>query len=400
MIDAEIQDGQITKRYIFINLRAVALIEYDNEQHNGSYSDSASGNKNAGYSQNNAQVGVKIYAIHTDHLGTPLAITDSTQALVWRSEYATFGKATVQARVLESEGKTAENKKAKNSFGIISTANASEGAASGTKAAKPFEFNLRFAGQYEDTESGYHYNWHRYYDPSTGRYLTPDPIGLAGGLNGYGYAGQDPMGAVDPWGLYTVYWGGAGLDGPYIPDQVKALLDAGLTNVKSSNTGGGGSLIMDANAVINLRSYPPKYGYFTPKAPYDTCPTKTSPNEQTNYIGYSYGSLLAAQAAMYYANQGQIIDNLVLIGSPIDADFLAKLKANKNIKNVIVKDLGFNGDPIKAGMSDLDLLISLPTLGKDVLTPGAGHFYYAPDNQVGKDRRSDLAKDLYNLGLR
>ena len=201
MIDAEIQDGQITKRYIFINLRAVALIEYDNEQHNGSYSDSASGNKNAGYSQNNAQVGVKIYAIHTDHLGTPLAITDSTQALVWRSEYATFGKATVQARVLESEGKTAENKKTKNNFGIISTANASEGAASGTKAAKPFEFNLRFAGQYEDTESGYHYNWHRYYDPSTGRYLTPDPIGLAGGLNGYGYAGQDPMGAVDPTGL-------------------------------------------------------------------------------------------------------------------------------------------------------------------------------------------------------
>ena len=102
----------------------------------------------------------------------------------------------MQARVLESEGKTA-----KNSFGIISTANAADRAASGTKAAKPFEFNLRFAGQYEDTESGYHYNWHRYYDPSTGRYLTPDPIGLAGGLNGYGYAGQDPMGAVDPWGL-------------------------------------------------------------------------------------------------------------------------------------------------------------------------------------------------------
>ena len=109
----------------------------------------------------------------------------------------------MQAGVLESEGKTAENKKTKNSFGIVSAANASEGTASGTKAAKPFEFNLRFAGQYEDTESGYHYNWHRYYDPNTGRYLTPDPIGLAGGLNGYGYAGQDPMGAVDPTGLYT-----------------------------------------------------------------------------------------------------------------------------------------------------------------------------------------------------
>ena len=50
MIDAEIQDGQITKRYIFINLRAVALIAYDNEQNNSSYSDSTLGNKNAGYS--------------------------------------------------------------------------------------------------------------------------------------------------------------------------------------------------------------------------------------------------------------------------------------------------------------------------------------------------------------
>ena len=90
MIDAEIQDGQITKRYIFINLRAVALIEYENN--------SASGNKNAGYSHNSHENKGKaaIYAIHTDHLGTPLAITDSSQALVWRSEYATFVKATVQ----------------------------------------------------------------------------------------------------------------------------------------------------------------------------------------------------------------------------------------------------------------------------------------------------------------
>jgi RHS repeat-associated protein len=137
-----------------------------------------------------------IYAIHTDHLGTPQAITDDKQTVVWRADYATFGKATVQARVVDGSSRTA-----KTSFGIISTANAA------TTTAKPFEFNLRFAGQYEDTESGYHYNWHRYYDPSTGRYLTPDPIGLAGGLNGYGYAGQDPMGAVDPWGLYRMVMG-------------------------------------------------------------------------------------------------------------------------------------------------------------------------------------------------
>ncbi len=52
---------------------------------------------------------------------------------------------------------------------------------------------LRFPGQYQDDETGLHYNWHRYYDNSIGRYVTRDPIGLGGGLNTFGYVLANPL---------------------------------------------------------------------------------------------------------------------------------------------------------------------------------------------------------------
>ena len=59
--------------------------------------------------------------------------------------------------------------------------------------------NLRYQGQYLDRETGLHYNTFRYYDPDTGRFTQPDPIGLVGGLNLYQYAPNALM-WVDPWG--------------------------------------------------------------------------------------------------------------------------------------------------------------------------------------------------------
>jgi RHS repeat-associated protein len=58
-----------------------------------------------------------------------------------------------------------------------------------------------FPGQYYDLETGLHYNYFRYYDPATGKYITSDPIGLLGGLNTYAYALDNPVGFDDPLGF-------------------------------------------------------------------------------------------------------------------------------------------------------------------------------------------------------
>jgi RHS repeat-associated protein len=60
-----------------------------------------------------------------------------------------------------------------------------------------------FLGQWYDAESGLHYNSFRYYDPEVGRYLSPDPIDLSGGLNSY-YAISDPYTQYDRYGLSNI----------------------------------------------------------------------------------------------------------------------------------------------------------------------------------------------------
>jgi len=116
-----------------------------------------------------------------DHLGTPQELTDFSGEIVWSAKYNAYGKLT---RLQHGGGEQLEQP-------------------------------LRFQGQYHDAESGLHYNRHRYYNPDVGRYLTPDPIKLAGGLNQYQYT-PNPTGWVDPLGLAcTPCPGEIQADGPF-----------------------------------------------------------------------------------------------------------------------------------------------------------------------------------------
>jgi RHS repeat-associated protein len=120
-----------------------------------------------------------------NHLGAPQVITDDSGAVVWKAEYLPFGKVNISVAQVEN--------------------------------------NLRFPGQYYDAETGLHYNWNRFYDPETGRYISADPIGLDGGMNLFAYVGGNPIGKIDYKGLTPLYPGqGVPLDmSVSVPVQVK-----------------------------------------------------------------------------------------------------------------------------------------------------------------------------------
>lgn len=141
------------------------------------------------------------YAVHSDHLNTPRKLSNADGQPVWQWSYSAFGedKPTI----------------ARNRFANLDiTPNP------GTTSFSEVRFNLRYPGQYADEESGLYYNYFRSYDVRTGRYSQPDPIGLDGGWNRFGYVDANPLTFADPEGLDPVgqviggavgTWGGRAL---------------------------------------------------------------------------------------------------------------------------------------------------------------------------------------------
>jgi RHS repeat-associated protein len=114
--------------------------------------------------------------VRADHIGRPVFATNAAGVKVWTATYTPFGGVHT-------------------STGDLPTA--------------------RFPGQWFQSESGLHQNWMRDYDPTTGRYLQADPLGLVDGASVYGYVKQNPGRWIDPRGLQTltsIVGGIAGID--------------------------------------------------------------------------------------------------------------------------------------------------------------------------------------------
>jgi RHS repeat-associated protein len=130
----------------------------------------------------------RYYNIHSDHLGTPRIVTDDQAKPVWQWAYSAFGD-NKPTGILKAT--TNPNSAITNQPVLLNAT---------TPATV---LNLRFPGQYSDSETGLFYNYFRSYMPSMGAYPQMDPAGLWGGWNRRGYVGGNPLSSSDPLGLWS-----------------------------------------------------------------------------------------------------------------------------------------------------------------------------------------------------
>jgi hypothetical protein len=256
----------------------------------------------------------------------------------------------------------------------------------------------------------------------------------------------------------TVFLGGAGMRGDYQYDFIKALKDVGISNVVRGNysaflygkdetfhelidTVADSSAVIFYNQDVNdpialqfvdtrgcevgkeLEFLNMKYISYKGKTiKNEDCPNtfryeletpsdtefnlknievdeKMPEDGQFNFIGYSWGSVIAARTALAYANKGIKVHHLVLLASPINYSLLQAVQNNKNIESVIIINLTELGDPIYAGMTDKEILNAAPSLMPQ-MNNGTGHFYYSDESKEGSLRRQKLAKKIQGEGLK
>jgi RHS repeat-associated protein len=115
-----------------------------------------------------------------------------------------------------------------------------------------FVLNLRFPGHRYDAASGLSQNWFRDFEPATGRYSQPDPSGLNGGINAYGYVHSNPLNSIDPDGLNALT----------IPWWIETPLEVvGTCTVTTVGVVGVGAMLMafpNSTSVCDTRDKPPE----------------------------------------------------------------------------------------------------------------------------------------------
>lgn len=142
------QNGRILQQYLYLNDKPIAVIDSRTRD-------------------------TQLVALHTDRRGAPVAASNENGKVIWQASYNAWGQARLQ--------KVTSQQAANDSV---------------------FNLDLRLPGQWEDRATHLHYNYQRDYDPGTGRYLTPDPLGFPDGPDATLYVGGDPVNRVDPLGLY------------------------------------------------------------------------------------------------------------------------------------------------------------------------------------------------------
>ncbi len=153
------EQGQTLAEYVYLGDEPLAMIR---EGENDSPTCFISQAVRAAPLQAQADTEEAAYYFHNDHLGTPQMLTDGQGLIVWGADYRPFGEVNIVVEGIES--------------------------------------NLRFPGQYFDTETGLHYNYFRDYHPGIGRYVEPDLLALNDEDNLYAYARNNSINWIDPTG--------------------------------------------------------------------------------------------------------------------------------------------------------------------------------------------------------